>query len=571
VKLRSYLAIYVHPYRFSDFDAVLLPCRDNKKLVLDTIKEGPDERSRSKAARAFCPVQGLGPPLPDGKDRETMWEALLKRMGQKMPDIDKGLLRQFRSFVRVWCAKHLRPLDHDTDFSVESWLADTHYTEKQKERFLFLYASMMAGVSKRPDGVTDKFLLDLYGQTVNTPRGWELGMSLMVSHWNPKWYKCKSFCKAEFYMEPKHARWINSRSDNFKVLSGPVFKKIEHALFTSVKSFIKTVPLPDRAKYIDDMLKTTGGTYFATDFTSFEAGFHPDFVRCCELQLYKYMVKDCPQVKGAMDIICQALTMKQSVKAKACRARVEGRMSGDMCTSLGNGFSNYMIAAFWAYLNDFEVCGVFEGDDGLVRVPSDALVPPQSFYEMLGFKIKIEPTSKLNEAGFCKQFYAEGQPENLRDPLETVLKAGWTKSARRHGGEEVIRELARSMGFAILCETPACPISAKMGLYLLRATEGSLTSRPEGWWEHQRFKNVNLTACVERAMAGPSPEQRQFVWTKWGISPPEQQHIESYFDSLSELQELTDPVLVNLCQQRFPYWITVRRNLSCIEPAKSAW
>lgn len=570
MKLRSYTAIYAYACRYSDFDAVLEQCRNNKELVLKTIVGAPARRSRSTAARAICPVAGMAPIMPDGKDRETMWEGLLKRMGQKMPTIDKSLLRRFRSFVRVWCHQNLKPLDRGTDFSVETWLAGTHYTEKQKERFLYLYASMLAGVNHR-HGATDEFLKALYAQTSSDPFGWELGMSLMVSHWNPKWYKCKSFCKAEFYMEPKHARWINSRSDQFKILSGPVFKHIEHVVFSTVKSFIKHVPLPERAKYIDDMMSTTGGTYFATDFSSFEAGFHPDFVRCCENQLYKFMLKDCPKVKGVVDIICQALTMKQSVKSSVCKARVEGRMSGDMCTSLGNGFSNFMIAAFWAHINDFEVCGIFEGDDGLVRVPGDEFVPPASFYERLGFKIKIEPTSRLNEAGFCKQFYAEGQPENLRDPLETVLKAGWTKSARKHGGEEVMRELARSLGYSILCETPACPISARMALYLLRVTEGSVASCPEGWWEHQRFKNVNLAASVERAMAGPSPEQRQFVWTKWGISPPEQQHIESYFDSLSELQELTDPVLVDLCQRRFPYWGTVHRNLSCIEPAKSAW
>lgn len=550
---------------------MLEPCRENKALVLRTVKDGAVNRSRTRAARAICPVAGMSPLMPDGKDIETMKEGLLKRMGQKMPDIDQSLLRKFRSFVRVWCSKNLTPLEHGTDFSVETWLAGTHYTEQQKDKFLYLYVSMVAGATRRPDKSTDAFLKQFYRIGSAPPFRWEVGMSLMTQHWDPKWFKCKSFCKAEFYMDLKHARWINSRSDCFKVLSGPIFKQIEHVLFHKVKFFIKTVPLPDRAKYINDLMYTSGGTYFATDFSSFESGFHPDFVRACEMQLYKYMAKNCPEIKGAIDIIGRALTMEQSVRTRSCKARVEGRMSGDMCTSLGNGFSNLMIAAFWAHMNKFEVCGIFEGDDGIVRVPGDEFIPPSTFYERLGFKIKIEPSSKLNEAGFCKLFYAEGQPENLRDPLETVLKAGWTKSARRHGGPEVMKELARSQGFSILCETPSCPVSSRMALYMLRATEGSKTSSPEGWWEHQRFKNVNLERCVEKAMAGPSPEQREFVSRKWGISPAQQEHIERYFDSLSELQELTDPVLVGVCQSRFPYWTTAHRNLSHIEPSGSAW
>jgi hypothetical protein len=242
-----------------------------------------------------------------------------------------------------------------------------------------------------------------------------------------------------------------------------------------------------------------------------------------------------------------------------------------MCTSLGNGFTNLILAAFWAHENGFDMCGIFEGDDGIVRVPSIDLIPPPEFYAKLGFKIKIEPSGKLNEAGFCKIFYAEGEPENLRNPIETLLKAGWTKSSRMHGGERVIKELARSQGFSILCETPACPISASMGLYLLRATEGSETSPLEGWWQRQKFKNVNLEKCVERALKGPSPAQRKFVGDKWGIPPAHQVHIERYLNSLSELQELTDPILLQHCYKQFPAWRIVGRNFRVYKPKGTAW
>lgn len=561
--------------RYSHVNAVLAKCEKVKALALKTVKLGPVNWKLSYGARAICPVPGLAPYVADGKDAESLREALFARLGLEMPEIDNALMRRLRSFNRVFLAQNFEPLPPGTDFSVETWLAGTSYTQKQKDHFLYIYACMLAGRdlgSCKDYDVTVKFLMVFYGQ-YDPERGtirWQLGMAAMVANFKPKWYKCKSFGKVEFMMEVKHVRWINSRSDQFKILSGPIFKHIEHEVFKH-PFFIKKIPLTDRSAYIHKLMYVPGGIYFATDYSKFEAAFHPKLVRAVELQLYKYMTIRNPQVKDAVNLIGNALTMKQKIRSKYCKATVEGRMSGDMCTSLGNGYTNLVLAAFWAHECGFEPCGIFEGDDGIVRVPSRELIPPATFYERLGFKIKIEPSGKLNEAGFCKIFYAEGEPENLRNPIETVLKAGWTKSARMHGGNEVMRELARSQGFAILCETPACPISAAMGLYLLRATEGSVASPLEGWWEHQRFKNTNLEKCIERALEGPSTAQRKFVSDKWGIPPAHQEHIENYFNSLSVLQELSDPILMQHCYQQCPAWRIAGRSLTTIKPKGSAW
>lgn len=468
--------------------------------------------------------------------------------------------------------KNVTPLPSDTDFSVEKWLAQTSYTLVQKEHFETVLERLLSqageGCQQSIDVVTKIAAGSKY-----VSRTWADQLSIMINNWCEKYYHCKSFGKTEIYMQFKHVRWINSRSDEFKVLSGPIFSQIEHSLFTNphIKNFIKKVPVTDRSAYIDQMMFSIGGVYFATDYSAFESSFSPELIKACEMQLYKYMVKNCPDVHAAIGIIEKALTMKQICRSRACRVTTYSRMSGDMCTSLGNGFTNLMVASFWAQENGFDVCGVVEGDDGLFRVPSEDLIPPVEFYEKLGFIIKMDKATSLNEGGFCKVFYAPGEPENLREPFEVILKAGWTMSQRMHGGDKVLKELTRSKCFSLLCETPSCPVLSSFALWLYRATEGSEPSPAEGWWDKQFLKGCHLSDCVERANKGPTPGQRAFVESFWKVPIAHQLHIENYFDSLSNIQPITDPIVLMYCVERFPDWHVAYETMRAHKPTGSAW
>lgn len=539
------------------------------------VKDYDSILKREKAAAGFAAVYGTGPAIPSGYDPTTGKYGIWKRFGRSVPDVDKKALRGFRSFVRKYIRLNYLPLGENTDLSVPTWLDQTHYTQAQKDTLLFNYAIMIRG------HVEDKeywFLSVLYGQGTaeeaceHLRDHWADELVRVTSEWDhKKGLTCGMFRKLESYEMFKHARMINGPPKQLKLLFGPVCKAMESYVFHQEPAFIKVVPVEDRSQYINDMMSVPVGSYYATDYSAFEASFVPELIRSCEGQLYRYLTSNIHAVQETIDIVMSILTGKRSCYGRVNKAVTSARMSGDMCTSLGNGFTNLMVAKYWAYLNGFEYCGVVEGDDGLFRVPDVDLVPPKEFYEQLGFIIKLETVDKLNEGGFCKIFYAEDEPENLRDPIPVVVKAGWTTSRKKYGGSEVMKELARAKGNSLLCETPACPILGAMGLYLRRVTEGSSTAEVETYWDYEKYRLSNLGKCIERAKLGPSIAQREFVERMWGVSIGHQIHIENYFDSLTSLHTLDDPTLVNLCIIRMPDWHTVWNNLVIEEPEGSAW
>jgi hypothetical protein len=89
------------------------------------------------------------------------------------------------------------------------------------------------------------------------------------------------FVKDEGYDSFKHARGINSRTDEFKVRVGPIFKLIEKEVF-KLPCFIKKVPLDRRAEYILDMMGETG-PFLVSDYTAFESLFTRDIMSRVEM------------------------------------------------------------------------------------------------------------------------------------------------------------------------------------------------------------------------------------------------------------------------------------------------
>lgn len=147
-------------------------------------------------------------PHPDPSDRATMKAGVLKRFLMKPPKSDPAKRIRLRKFVANWLKNNLVPLSPDSDITVETWIEKTNYPRWRKEQLL------------------DKW-------------------KKIVDRRDPKHFRVKSFMKDETYPEYKHARAINSRSDEFKTLVGPIFKLIEKELF-KLDWFIKKVPVKDR-------------------------------------------------------------------------------------------------------------------------------------------------------------------------------------------------------------------------------------------------------------------------------------------------------------------------------------
>jgi hypothetical protein len=273
-----------------------------------------------------------------------------------------------------------------------------------------------------------------------------------------------SFPKLESYPEYKEARWINSRSDEFKVYSGPAFKAIESELYKH-KQFIKHVPVPDRPALIR-ALRRDGLHYYENDFKAFESHFKHEVMRVLECRLYMHALRRYPALAR---YICKTITGINRLHTRAgvrinLRAR---RMSGDMCTSLGNGFSNLMLALYIAYLKKGHLDGFVEGDDGIFA--TDFEMSAQDYLN-LGFNVEIGEVADPCLAHFCGMTMTD-DGTIIKDPRRVFQTFGWT-SSNINAGSKVIDELLRAKALSLAYELPQCPILGMLARVALDLTDG---------------------------------------------------------------------------------------------------
>lgn len=368
----------------------------------------------------FCPI------CLDSNDFETVHFGFRQRLMRQLPEPDQQVLMAFRDFVRSRVREIFHPC---TAMTFEEWLASTTYPEQRKEQLRTAFQDLRGGLPTRRQC-----------QHVDT------------------------FVKTEFYPEYKHCRMINSRCDAFKAFSGPYFKSIEQMVYQD-KWFVKHVPVPDRPLLVND-LRQAGRKYYATDFTAYESHFTPQILDICECELYRFALSNYPAVAS---LICETLMGVNRMRTRAhVSAEVRGRrMSGDMCTSLGNGFTNKMLAEFIVHCKGGTIDGLVEGDDGLF---SSTVPLTSEDYLKLGFTIKIEQVDDPRQASFCGLIFTESG-QIVRDPFKFLSGFGWTSSFIS-AGTGIMMQLLRAKALSAVYETPHCPIIGVLARRALDVTRG---------------------------------------------------------------------------------------------------
>lgn len=435
-------------------------------------------RSRSRRFRRLpcCHVPGYCPIALDANDPDTVDCAIKQRLLRTLPEADEAVLSEFEAFVYNWVIAHV-PVARELTF--EEWLASTSYSESRKQELREVFQRLLGGPP--------------------TER--------QCSH-------VDSFVKTESYPELKHARMINSRSDAFKVFSGPLFKAVEEVLY-QLPQFIKHVPVPERPEAVK-RLRKHGYKTFATDFTAYESHFVPKLMNLCECVLYRH----CLRWSAHVDLLCRTLIGTNRTRTRTgIRMNVKGRrMSGDMCTSLGNGFTNLMLAKFIAYRKGGELDGLVEGDDGLFVTNIDLT---SQDYAQLGFTIKIEEVLDPCEASFCGMIFSESG-EIIKDPRKFLQTFGWTSSFV-HAGERIMLELLRAKALSTVYETPQCPIIGAVARYALSQTAGYAPRQvADGYHE----VNLGDLDSARFPKFSPSPDTRFLFQKRYGVSVETQLSIE---------------------------------------------
>lgn len=426
------------------------------------------------------------------------------------PPIDKRLMKKFNKFVRRWLRKHLLPLESDLDVSVEHWLSEAPYPDWRKKELRQIWASM---------------------------NGWE-----------QKFAKIKSFMKDETYPEYKAPRAINARSDQAKVFFGPIFHEIEKRVF-ALPWFIKKIEMAKRPSYIRDLLCRVGNKYLSTDYTSFESSFVREVLEACEFELYDHMTSNLPGGKEWMRIVRETLAGKNRCRFNWCHVEVDAtRMSGEMCTSLGNGFTNLMLMAFLCDLNNLELSGVFEGDDGLCSFAKPISLEP---LKSLGFNVKAVWYDDLSEASFCGMIFDPKDELIITDPLKVLCNYGWTSSQYAGSSNKTKKALLRAKALSMAYQYPRCPIIQALSRYLLRMTAGYniasvLEKMRMNHYERERAEIILKTneRQLRSNVEGEIPlATRQLFERVYGITIVVQETVEEYFDSLTHLHAVQPPIL----------------------------
>lgn len=504
---------YIKGYRTDDFlcdqfDKQINAIRANDIISLTIYPQPKHESGMRKTMAVSLPwcFRGACELKPDDNDLASIIDGSKHRIGGRTPPIDRRELRRFAFFVRLWIHANLKPLAIDTDISIEKWIEESSYPEARKKELLEVFKDAETGQLK------------------------------------PMFKILESFIKDEFYQEPKAYRTINSRHDYFKCVLGPWVHAVEKEVFMH-PDFIKKIPVPDRAAAI--MSKYIEGMFISTrDFTAWEASMKPALIKVCEIQLFKYMLRDVPA--SNLFIVVYSKIMNHNVLRFAGMVCVilSRRMSGEMSTSIGNGFTNLMLIRYIAWVYNIHVEVYVEGDDSIVFSSAPL---PEDILTRLGFVVKTEIHRHIYEARFCNLAF-DSKMNLVRDPVHTILRLGWSKQQYINTKESKLKLLLRLKAISLKCEMPNCPVLGPLAdrlLYLTRDSHSDI-------FKSKVFESLDLYHREElktsasrvdwKQPAQITLESRFIVEELFGISVEQQLQIEKRIPNM-QLSEWDCPEL----------------------------
>jgi hypothetical protein len=502
---------FLFGYRVSEIKGLDLKTAVKKSFCVTRLRPQLQKRA---AISTKLPLwyEGATPPRPDQSHLLSSISGMAKRIAVdtdltpdgKVCKMSRVTRRKFQRFVVLWLRRNLKPLTQDEMLTFDDWLESTSYSAARREE-----------------------LRGVWNDCGGKPK--EKSLRLV-----------KAFIKDETYLEYKFPRGIYSRSDQAKCLFGPLVASVSAKVF-DLPWFIKKIPVVDRPKYIYDKLYKPGSEYVFTDYTSFEAHFKADIMESCEHQLFKHMTSKLPKEYSSLaEGMFKIKSGINKIVFKLFTARIEAcRQSGEMDTSLSNGFSNlmlYLYASALAGCNEDKISGCVEGDDGLFR--NDGPQPTEALFRTLGFNIKIGVTKRLETASFCGQVYDIEDLIVVADVREQVCRLGWTNKYYTRASVKTKLELLRAKGYSLAYQYNGCPILSVLGRKILELTKHitirqSIIDRMDEWTKKKFLASTQL--CDEKK---PGISTRQLVEKLYNVSVDDQINFENQICAMDSLGPL---------------------------------
>lgn len=493
--------LYLYGYRMNEVDPISIPpSKEDLKIGESNVTSMVYNSFRTILSTSLpvCFV-GATPPRPDPGHVPSLVGGVLKRFGFDPPKRSRRVRRHFRRFVMKWLIENLEPLTDADIPTFEEWLESTPYTSARKCEL----AREWEKYQKDPSSV--------------------------------RLEKIKSFIKDETYPEYKYPRLINSRIDAAKCVFGPIVQAVSDKLF-ALPWFIKKIPVPERPIAIRNALLTSSlEDYKFTDYTAYEAHFTAEVMEDTQVLLFQHMLRNTFQGSW-LELYTSTMTGRNLISFKDVSVMLSAtRMSGEMDTSLSNGFANLMLFLYAANKKGAtHVVGYVEGDDGLFRVSPPHCAPTKEDFEELGFTIKIGETDALSEASFCGQVYHMDDLIVVTDIKEVLSRVGWTNKKYVRAKTSTLMQLLRAKGYSLVYQYNGCPILDVLGRRLLELTEGVNISETI-------FQNMDQweAAKLRAATTGelplpkiPGDGTRELVERLYGVPVKQQLELEQTYKTI---------------------------------------
>lgn len=475
-------------------DEIGLPEPDWVETVADSPTRMPVMRGPRRVMFQSLPgyrVPGYAPICLDTRDPLTIEYGMRQRLKRRLPTPNPGLMDEFKQF----CSIQAEMLPSDLPYLFEEALAMTNFPEWRKDELRRADADNKGGAP--PPQICRR---------VN------------------------AFIKTEFYQGLRRARWICSRHDRFKAFVMGAFRKIEDIVYHTMPEFIKHVPVKDRPAALASLRKA-GRRYYVSDYTAFESHFTPEVMRACEFVFYKHILKNWTYMSTVEEAMMGVNHITN--KTTGYRTKVLGkRMSGEMCTSVGNGLTNLMLAKFIAWRQGKEVYGFVEGDDAIFSTEAD--LSPERYAE-LGFTVKLcEVNDPLEQIPLDKEKFPPGSilfcgicaasdQTAIKHYAKFFQGFSWTSSFM---GCNVmrLRELLKCKALSALQEFPACPIVTCMAREALRHNNVNVSASTLAKFNKDHFGH-ELHGMTHDAHE-PSLVSREFYEHAFGVTIQDQLLVE---------------------------------------------
>lgn len=429
-----------------------------------------------------------------------------------MPTPTCNFFPELKKFVRNLLESRCVPqFPQDLDLSVNTWLNFTKYPLWRKQELLLENERLICLDDRRDP---PKHVRGVKGELKNFGVG--------------------TFIKDETYPDYKHSRLINAGSDARKLFCGPLVRYMEKYTTDTeyFPEFVKHVPVSQRGKYVMDRLFREGHIYVATDYSSFESHFTRELMDAVEFTLYEYYAENCPKAKKIVNTMREFCLGTNELDASAYQGWVEAtRMSGEMTTSLGNGFTNLCLMLFVCHKRNISnPVGVVEGDDGLFSFHQDNSPTTQDFTD-LGCKIKLDTYERVSEASFCGLVFDETDQTVITDPLDILTSIGWANVSYHNSRYTKRNSLIRAKALSALYQYPACPIVSDLARFILRRTRSHdvrniIEGKGLSMWERGQLRAASEAGKFWDVIQPIGLGTRQLVETLYGIPICDQLSIE---------------------------------------------